>query len=437
MSNDWLNRLLSGELVPEPTDLDAFVATCGDAEGLHHEFKPGADPSSGSGVEPAVVLRKYLAGFANSDGGFVLFGYSQRLRTFDGFKAPGGGRVVDWASRAIQPIAGYLSPPPRIVSIPHPAVGQAEVLIVAVQRAPALVPTILGGRPQFYFRIGDSTVEMPAYNTIGVPDYLVGDILLGRRQRPRLMPSGPTLKLQLDPIRRLGGNVHAHEALIGVSLENQSLVYAEAVTAGIVSWSLDRELIPNGPRRKSTSPVDPFADPSLFAPAHLHVPDLTRRNPTHVPRSLDGYIDEEPPEPNSRETWSNPWRTVHAPAWCGPLDLNLAPFASTNLRFGPLVLPVFDCTESELVPPADELARHHWALRRGYLRLAIALYVVAKASEPQWFGLEAVYGYESLPQAPEELSKPSRRVTLELSPYARVRARVAVAVEKTAIAWGT
>jgi hypothetical protein len=38
-----------------------------------------------------------------------------------------------------------------------------------------------------------------------------------------------------------------------------------------------------------------------------------------------------------------------------------------------------------------KLERHHEALRRGRVRLQIALRVVAKAGEPLWFDLEIVY----------------------------------------------
>lgn len=437
-ARDWLDRLLAGSFHPGATDLDELVKICGDDEGLYHEFKPGADPSSGARLDAADILRKYVAGFANSDGGFVVFGYYQKQRVFDGFKASGGGKLIEWATRAIQQLAANLSPPPRILAVPYPlTAGQlVEILIVAVRRAPALVPIIRGGRPQFYFRMGDSTVEVPTYHTIGVPEYLIADVLLGRRQRPWLLPSAPTFTVELKHDRRLGGNVYAHEATIGVTLENQSLVFAEAVTAGIVSWSLDLQQIPPArPKRASSTEALMLEPISLIRPS-MDAPDFTRRRPAPVPQSLHAYIEVAPPEPNTREQWRDPWRTVHAPAWRGLRELDLPPFAVTELTFGRLVLPVFECTEEREVPPEDELERHHWALRRGRVRLQMALYVVARAGEPQWFDVDIVYGHEALPRAAEELKSPSRRANLTLRRCTAERARVGMEIEKNAISWG-
>lgn len=426
-AREWLDRLLAGQLYPEAKDLDDFVRICGDDEGLHHEFKPGADPSSGSGADPASVLRRYVAGFANSDGGLVLFGYYQKGRAFDGFRPPGGGKLVDWVIRALQPLATYLSPPARTFTVLHSGTApDSEVLLVAVRRAPALVPVIVAGRPVFYVRMGDSTVETPSYNTIGAPDYLIADVLLGRRQRPVLVPSRPTMSLEPQPKRKLGVSVTAHEAIVRINLENESMVYADSVSAGLVAWSLDKRQIPKSPKRQRSSELSHF---DMLQPRMPAMVDFNRIPPKEVPRSLSAYVDLNVPEPNTREQWISPWTAVHAPAWRGVKDIDLASFEATELEFGPFLWPIFECTDESAAPEA-ETAKLHWAMRRGRLRMAAALYVTARSGEPRWFSVLMRYGRDALANEPTELKKPSPRAQLELEPCDGERVVVGVSVDR-------
>lgn len=429
-AREWLDRLLAGQFYPQAQELDEFVTVCGDDEGLHHEFKPGADPASGSGADPAAVLRRYIAGFANSDGGFVVFGYSQRGRTFDGFRPPGGAKAQEWATRALQPLATYLSPPARIRVVPHPgAAAGADVLIVAVHRAPALVPVIIAGKPVFYIRMGDSTVQVPSYNTIGAPDYLIADVLLGRRQRPVIVPSRPTLTLGLERKQWLGPAVTAHEAMIRIRLENEGVVYADAVAAGLVAWSLDNKRFPKPPKprpTRSSVPDFPYGLPPPMPVMPVMAYDPFRIDPKDLPRSLAPFVELSLPECITREQWTAPWATVHAPAWSGAKELDLAPFETTELEFGPFLWPVFQCTDGS-APPDDEDARGHWAMRRGRLRMSAALYVTTRNSQPHWFSVTVRYGEDALPQDPGEIKGPSRRANLDL--FASDAERVAVAVE--------
>lgn len=426
-ARQWLDRLLAGQLYPEAKDLEDFVRICGDDEGLHHEFKPGADPSSGTGADPATVLRRYAAGFANSDGGFVVFGYYQKGRAFDGFRPPGGGKLVDWATRALQPLATYLAPPARIFTVARPgAPADPEVLLVAVRRAPAFVPVIVAGRPVFYVRMGDSTVELPSYNTIGAPDYLIADVLLGRRQRPVLVPSRPTMGLELQPKRELGASVTAHEAIVRINLENESLVYADVVTAGLVAWSLDTKQLPKPPKRQRSSGLSPL---DMLAPRMPAMVEFDRIPPKELSRSLTPYVELKVPERNKDAPWTNAWTPVHAPAWRGVKDVDLAPFEATELEFGPFLWPVFQCTDGS-APPEDENARLQWAMRRGRLQTATALYVAARSGEPRWFSVVIRYGEDALPQEAAEMKKPSPRALLELETCDGERVRVSVDVDR-------
>ena len=52
------------------------------------------------------------------------------------------------------------------------------MLAITVVRAPSLVPCVESRALKYFFRIGDSTLE--------IPQYLIADLVLGRRQHPLL-----------------------------------------------------------------------------------------------------------------------------------------------------------------------------------------------------------------------------------------------------------
>jgi hypothetical protein len=78
-----------------------------------------------------------------------------------GCHAPGGGSLTNWASRSLTPIAGYLSPPPVLYEVPSP---DGPMLVVAVARAPGLVPCFDRGdrRLLYHLRLDDQT--LPQYS---------------------------------------------------------------------------------------------------------------------------------------------------------------------------------------------------------------------------------------------------------------------------------
>lgn len=165
-SFELLQALLAGGTL-SPAELDAFLAKSV-SEDLHLDYK------SGQLKDPAQVVRQYVSGFANSEGGVLAIGVDDNCK-IDGFKVPGGKNAISWATNTLTSLAGYLSPPPRISSVAH---ANGEVLLIAVDRAPSLVPVVERGEAVHYVRIGDSTVK--------VPPYLLTDLLLGRRQHPRV-----------------------------------------------------------------------------------------------------------------------------------------------------------------------------------------------------------------------------------------------------------
>jgi len=142
---------------------------------------------------------------------------------------PGGYPLDQWASRWLHDMVGYFSPLPRYQIISHP---QGSVLAIAVARAPSLVPCVESGALKHFFRIGDSTLASP--------DYLIADLVLGRRQHPLLdVHYHRITENKVSPEYDLPNNYQwVTRVSFDLMVENLSLVAAEHVEAGMVSWSL-------------------------------------------------------------------------------------------------------------------------------------------------------------------------------------------------------
>ncbi len=296
------------------------------------------------------MLRKYVAGFANGDGGFIVLGYHERSGTVDGFVPPGSGSAHDWATRNLADLIPFLSPQPRIRSVPYsgpllPGASTAEVLLVAVSRAPTLVPCSESGRFRYYLRLGDSTHA--------VPEYLAADLLLGKRARAvlsltldKVEASQRQGSLQLGPIPV--DSIHVH-----VKVANEGLLVADEVTVGAVAWTVG-----DFPQRR---------DPTFFLRTQLEV---SSQPPLFIPQAPGLTI---------------PWRLSHQSA-SGYVrgrtqgeDMGLRPFEwSAPLSIGPLTLPM---------PPRleDSSPLHAPEVLAGKIEAVIAVYVLARNTEPAWY----------------------------------------------------
>lgn len=223
-----LDDLLSdGELqVPDVDQLLAHVTP----EGVHLEYKAWAF-IEGKGAGERV--RKWVAGFANSDGGVLLIGFHEN-RSADGRLVsvsldgdPASDRANDaseWASRALTDIGHLLWPPPRIKALEHHG---KPVLAVAVARAPNLVACVEDRRPVYYLRLGDQTLTAPAY--------LHADIATGRRARP-------VIAVQRDvKAKPVAPNVQA--GVVGQHLQllvtNEGMVWANSVAFACIGLMAD------------------------------------------------------------------------------------------------------------------------------------------------------------------------------------------------------
>jgi hypothetical protein len=232
---ELLNLLLEGSRLA-PSELDQFIREHPD-ENQDFEYKDGKLATHPKRRDGNQTIREYVSGFANSDGGVLIIGVSEdEPRTIVPCAADIGGQPLEqWASRCLQDMTGYFSPQPRFQVIDHPPEG--PVLTIAVARAPSLVPCIEARTLKYFFRIGDSTLP--------IPEYLIADLVLGRRQRPIFDLYSPYFNEGLHEFKSetTGELIQARSAAFSCVVENLSLTAAEDVKIGVVLWSLV-----NGPR---------------------------------------------------------------------------------------------------------------------------------------------------------------------------------------------
>lgn len=226
-ASDFYDLVISGADI-EPKHIDALLHRH-IAERTRLEYKAGpwlerstAAARPGDPTDPAAKLRKYAGGFANGDGGVLVVGVDAENATWSvtGCSAPNRrDRLGEWAARALDEIGVLLQPPPRVEVVAHP---RGEILIVGVRRSPHLIPCIESKERVYYIRVYDSTKH--------VPPYLVHDLLLGRRQHPRLEARLESLSAHPIDSTRTAGLV----ALVEV--QNTSLVWARNIVCGLVGY---------------------------------------------------------------------------------------------------------------------------------------------------------------------------------------------------------
>lgn len=228
-----LESLLSGDGL-SPDELDDLLR-CKVEEDLHLEYKHG-DVLRKPGQEPHRMIREYVSGFANGAGGVLLVGVNEANWQVTGCTAPTGGDIVRWASSCISPISGFLAPPPRYDTVDY--AGGKKVLVVTTGRSPVLVPCYEAPqRPVYFLRMDDKT--------LAADEYLVADLILGRRQHAYLTIAG---------VKAWGGGRETEPQghydwwfKLGFTIENQGLSRAENVMLGVVNLS--------GRRASPTVPV--------------------------------------------------------------------------------------------------------------------------------------------------------------------------------------
>jgi hypothetical protein len=215
--------LMRGHQLTRP-ELKAFIAA-NPVEGQLHDYKGGELTEKRNRENGLRTIREWVTGFANAEGGVLIIG--------PGDKPPhkitlcqriGNEAVADWAQKALGDVVGMFSPTPRFCTVRYP---KGDVLLIATERAPQLIPVIESRRWTYYLRINTSTVQ--------VPEYLISDLILGRRRQPVL-----EIKVRscdwVDEQGRPALNVR--RLALGLSVENRSIVRAEKVQVGIVGWTV-------------------------------------------------------------------------------------------------------------------------------------------------------------------------------------------------------
>jgi hypothetical protein len=314
--------------------LVAFLKLSTSDEGLHLDFKSGKELEKPKDKRN-FTIRQYVAAFANSEGGVLVVGVKDQTREEKKAKAPKnlepittahesavGNDLKAWAASCVAELVGYLGTPPRFSTID---VAGGKVLLVAVPRAPSLVPVIKDGKQAYYFRVEDEARE--------VYPHLIADLLLGRRNAPRILVEGMSAKLRVE-LAPHNGSTPAQVTVrsdIHMLVKNESLVTAHRIFPTLIAFSYN--------------PTAPFTSTALESQLTIDRANI----PDHY------------------------YPLQHRPQWRGAVDDNsrltstLRPFEMISLRLeGPWRLP----------------------LTTGPRRWLGALCLVPDGCPPQWFEIE-------------------------------------------------
>lgn len=234
-----LEKLLAGQ---QPTQHD-LESIRNEEEGPLLDFKSGRITEPGAVTAARKTLREYVSAFANSTGGILVVGIKNRPRTTEPCQSIGSATLPEWAIETLSGVAQFCSMPPKAYELETP---QGRLLFVAIDRQPMLVPVNNGSTIEYHFRIGHQTRR--------IPDYLIADLLLGRRQHPQVHvtcaaePSGPR------------GN---HEFFVQISfratVQNVGLVTAREVAVGVIGWTY-------GDHGRVTDELKPYINPRVISP---------------------------------------------------------------------------------------------------------------------------------------------------------------------------
>ena len=87
------------------------------AEDQFLEYKDGRILTSNAASK---MLRRYMSGFANAEGGVLIIGVDEKAWKVTGCTAPGGGALDEWASSCVMQIASLFSQRPEFFVVDHP-----------------------------------------------------------------------------------------------------------------------------------------------------------------------------------------------------------------------------------------------------------------------------------------------------------------------------
>lgn len=255
-------------------DLDELIASQV-PEDLHLDYKDGRLLDDLKSARQTV--REYVSAFANSAGGVLIIGVEEKEEKpvkVTGCKRIGRQSLASWATSCISDMANSLYPTPNIHVVRH---RDGEVLVCAVYRSLNLIPIVEGRKSVYYLRFNDQTRR--------IDDYLMADLLLGRRHQPALeIVEATFINMKNEGTPRPDFRVLRFE--LRLRLENTNFVWAEDSTWGLVSFLADKDYMGSGYASIEVSQ-------SLQTMVTLLAPDGFDGK---IPRLLVHYTDKAPIE---------------------------------------------------------------------------------------------------------------------------------------------
>lgn len=262
-----------------PEGVVAFI-TSNREEGQWHDYK---DARLLTEKDAAAKIRDEYAAFANADGGVLFFGVEDGTLDLQNIEqAKGVLTPAAYITRALQPLTPYLTAPPLLVPV---SIGPNQLYLLAAPRNDNLIPSSTGMSLMYRLRIGESSVPCP--------EYLVTDLLQGRRNRPIVHVE---FRRKANP-REPGDGLPAIEVLI----RNDGFQRIPLIDVAFIQ-AVDQESVPDLPtpvtlrlRQTSASPskmlMQTFEGQEVFPPlqqrvhVRLSYPKTGRRHTTNLHQS--------------------------------------------------------------------------------------------------------------------------------------------------------
>lgn len=220
-TQELLEELMAGQVMT-PEKLDNLLENKV-SEDLFLEYKHADELKDGKKANH--TIRQYLSGFANSAGGVLIIGVDEKSWKVTPCTTEKGD-LKEWAARCLNQIAHYFSPPPRFETIDH---SKGQVLVAVTSRSLNLVPCKEKEGLVYYLRFHDQTLNN---KTLKIPEYLISDLVLGRRQRPYLHLRQLSLNLKASEKQQYNSRLIGFR--MNFLVENESLAWANEVRLGIV-----------------------------------------------------------------------------------------------------------------------------------------------------------------------------------------------------------
>jgi hypothetical protein len=215
---DLLSDILNGRQIDGST-IHALVRERR-PEGLYLEYKRGQWLDAEKGQE----LRRYASGFANAEGGVLIIGIvgGEESQGVDKWSieapvCPDKSGWDSWLGRVLAEVATKTRVSWQVVSVDG-----KEAVVIAVNRAEALVRLYEKPKLVCYLRVGEHTVP--------IDETLFVDLALGRRAKPDLALENLTVHYSSD-----SGGPYVNVELV---LHNQGLLWVPDVRVAWIGYAI-------------------------------------------------------------------------------------------------------------------------------------------------------------------------------------------------------